>query len=43
MLNKKEAIKYITQLAVDSYEIDGEDIKELIEQLEREGIIKLIW
>ena len=43
MLNKKEAIRYIIQLAVNSYEIDEEDIKELIEQLEREGIIKFIW
>ena len=40
-MTKKEIIKYIKDLAVNSYEIDAEAIEELIEQLELEEVIEL--
>ena len=40
--NRKLSIRYIKQLAVNSYEIDPNDIIELIEQLELECVIKLL-
>ena len=40
-MTKEKAIKYIKHLAINSYDMDGDDIEEFIAQLELENVIEI--